>query len=170
DFLSAFKTPALEDEGEFARLLAWSVEAASAEMPDGFHFATEVDGRMVPVEAHGPGNDVERILVAVCDKNARGGGLGKQVEETAKRAGDDPAVLVRSTPFPTSPHAAVSKLIANLIAPTGKGRRVVVQNADWRAMAAFRDYQGKEKADPEFSAWQKQERPLSNLPALPAVL
>jgi hypothetical protein len=170
DFLATYKAPPLEDEGELAGLLAWSVKTVSAEMPDGFHFETEASGRMVPVEAHGPGNDVEKVLVALCEKSARGGGLGRQVEDAAKRAGENPAVLVRSTPFPADPKAATSKLIANLIAPIGKGRRVVVQNADWRAMAAFRQFEEKERTDPEFGAWQRQGRPLSNLPALRAVL
>ena len=170
DFLTASEAPPLEDEDDLADLLAWSVKTASAEMPDGFHFATEADGRMARVEAHGPGNDVEKLWVAVCDKSARGGGLGRQVVETAKKAGENPAVLVRSTPYPTDPKAVVSKLIANLIVPKGKGRRVVVQNADWRAMAAFRQFHEKERTTPEFAAWQKQGRPLSNLPAVRAVL
>jgi hypothetical protein len=170
DFLAAFKAPPLEDEGELADLLAWSVKTASVEMPDGFHFETEADGRFVPVEAHGPSNEVDKLLVAVCDKNARGGGLGKQVEETAKRAGEIAAVFIRSTPFPVDPKAVVSKLLANRIAPIGKGRRVVIQNADWRAMAAFHAFHEKEKAEPDFAAWEKQGRPISSLPAIRAIL
>jgi hypothetical protein len=170
DFLAAYQAQPLEEEGELADLLAGSIQSVSAEMSEGFHFATESDGRMVPVEAHGPGDEVEKLLVAVCEKDPRGSGLRKEVEEAAKRAGENVTILVRSTPFPASPHAVVSKLIANLIAPVGKGRRVVVQNADWRALAAFRDFQAKEKADPEFGAWQRQGRPLSSLPALRAIL
>ncbi|HTU90381.1 MAG TPA: hypothetical protein VMF69_09930, partial [Gemmataceae bacterium] len=152
DFLAAYKAPLPEGECELADLLSWAVQTVSAEMPDGFHFATEVHDRMIPVEAHGPGNEVEKLLVAVCEKNARGGGLGKEVEETAKRAGENPAILVRSTPFLKAPRAVVAKLIANLIAPVGKGRRVVVPNTDWRAMAAFRDFQKKEISAPDFGA------------------
>ena len=85
DFLAGFKAPSLEEEAGLAALLAWSVQTASAEMPDGIHFETEVDGRMVPVEAHGPGNDVEKLLAAVCDKDPRGNGLRNQVEEVAQR-------------------------------------------------------------------------------------
>jgi Cdc6-like AAA superfamily ATPase len=170
DFLASFQAPSLEDENELADLLAWSVKTTSAEMPDGFHFETEANGRMAPVEAHGPGNDVEKLLVAVCDKSARGGGLSKQVEETARKAGENPAVIVRSTPFPKTPNAVVSKLIASLCVPIGRGRRVEVQNADWRAMAAFRRFQEKEHGRAEFGAWQKQGQPLSNLPAIRAIL
>ena len=151
DFLTTSRAPSLEDEDALAGLVAWSVKTASAEMPDGLHFETEANGRLVPVETHGPGNDVEKLLVAVCDKSARGGGLGKQVEETAKKAGENPAVLVRSTPYPTDPKAVVSKRIANLIVPTGKGRRVVVQNADcarWRPSASSIKRSGKHPNSP----------------------
>src|SRR5262249_34054222 len=143
---------------------------ASEEMPDGWHFAAERDGRTVPVEAHGPGNDVDKRLLALCEKSARGGGLGKQVEETARRAGEVPVVLVRSTPFPKDPKAVVARRIANLVAPVGKGRRVEVQNADWRAMAAFRRFCAEAKADPQFTPWQMQARPLTSLAALRVVL
>ena len=64
----------------------------------------------------------------------------------------------------------VSQLIANLVLPIGKGRRVEVQNADWREMAAFRDFHEKEKADPEFGKWQRQGRPLSGLPSIHSIL
>ena len=170
DFLAAFQTPPLEDEIGLAGLLGWSVNAVSGEMPDGFHFAAEPNGRIFSVEAHGPGNDVEKSLAGVCDKKAPGGGLGRQIEELATKAGENPVVIVRSEPFPKSPAAAVSKRIAGLCVPVGAGRRVEVQNADWRAMAAFRQFHEKERTTPEFVAWQKQGRPLSNLPALRAVL
>ena len=170
DHLALFQAPPLEDESYLASLIAWSVQATSAEMPDGMHFAADPEGRMVPVEAHGPGNDVEKLLVAVCERSPKGGGLGKQVQETAKKAGEIPAIFVRSTPFPVSPTTVVSKLLANLVAPVGKGRRVVVQNTDWRGMAAFREFQEKEQAQPDFSAWQMQSRPLSNLKALRKIL
>ena len=170
DHLAAFKAPLLEEETDLSDLLAWSVKTISAEMPEGFHFGAETDGRLVPVEAHGPGNEVEKLLVAICDKSPKGGGLGKQVEETAKKAGEHPAILVRSTPFPKSPSAIVSKCIANLVVPIGKGRRVVVENTDSRTMAAFRDFHTKEQTAAEFPGWQKQGRPLGNLPALRTIL
>ena len=170
DFLAASQAPSLEDESELADLIAWVAKTTSAEMADGLHIEAEANGRMAPVEVHGPGNDVEKVLVAVCDKSSRGSGLGKQVEEAAKKAGENALVIVRSTAYPKSPAAVVSKLIASLCVPVGKGRRVEVQNADWRAMAAFRAFHEKEAATPEFAAWQKQGRPLSNLPAVRDIL
>ncbi len=170
DCRTAGKPPAFDDESQPAELLAWAIKAASAEMPDGLFFSAESSGRTVPVEVHGPGNAVERLLVGVCDKDARGNGLRREIEELAKDAEDVPPVFVRSTPFPKSPAAAVAKLLAKLVVPVGKGRRVVVEDADWRALAAFRAFHAKEQADPAFPAWQREGRPLSNLPAVRAIL
>jgi hypothetical protein len=160
----------LDDEADLAALLAWSIRAVSAEMPGDVHFDVEQEGRFVPVQIHGRAHVVEKLLVAVCDRNARGGGLGKQIEEVVKRAGETPAAIVRSTAFPVSANAAVSKQIANLIEPKGRGRRKVIENSDWRAMAAFQAFHQRHHTRPDFPAWAKTGRPLSQLPALRTIL
>jgi hypothetical protein len=170
DFLTNYQTPVLDEESDLANLLAWAVQSVSAELPDSIHFAADTEDRFVPVEMHGPGNAVEKLLVSICDKSSRGGGLGRQIDEVARRAGEIPAVIVRSSPFPKSAGAAVSKQIAQLIAPRGKGRRVEVENADWRAMAAFRDFASQHQRDAQFSDWQRQVRPLTELPGLCKIL
>jgi len=168
DFLAAFQLPVLE-EAQLAELLAASIRFLSAEMPNGVYFGAEQDGRFIPVETHGPGNIVEKLLVAVCDRRAQGNGLAKQVDEVVKRAGDTPAALVRSTSFPAS-DTVIAKRIATLIEPRGRWRRKVVENADWRTMAAFRAFQKPRQSDAAFAAWQKQSRPLSSVPALRGIL
>ncbi len=170
DYLAGYTTPVLDDEPKLADLLAFAVRTASAEMPSGVHFGADADGRFVPVEAHGPGNAVDKLLVAVCDKSTRGNGLKNQVGEVARRAGEIPAVLVRSTAYPKDPKSLVSQEIARLVAPRGTGRRVVVENSDWRAMAAFRQFHAAHHAEAGFTDWQRTDRPLTELPALTAIL
>jgi hypothetical protein len=170
DHLAGYAAPVLDDEPKLAELLAFAIRAVSDEMPNGVHFGAQPEGRFVPVDVHTAGDAVDRLYVAVCDKSSRGGGLGKQVEEVVKRAGEIPAVLVRSTAFPNTPTAAVSKLIAGLVAPRGKGRRVVVENSDWRAMVAFREFHGRHHKEPGFADWQRSERPLAELRAVAAIL
>ena len=109
---------------------------------------------------------VERMLVGVCNKGAQGGALGRQIEEVEQRAGEHTPVIVRSTAFPSSPKAAVSQQLGKLIA--GGGRRVVVEDSDWRtmmALAVFRSGRGID-ADPVFVAWLKRSRPLTGLTSL----
>ena len=120
------------------------------------------------MECHAADHGVDRILVGVCNKGAQGGGLGKQVEELMKRAGEHTAVVVRSTAYPSNPKAAVSQLIARLI--TEGGRRVVVEDSDWRTMLAFAAFQEKRGSDQGFHAWQSETRPLTSLKSLRTIL
>ena len=172
DARSKPSVPVPTDEVGLAGVLAWVIAACSDEVGDGRHFSAEADGATVAVECQDRDQGVERLLVGVCNKSAKGGGLGKQVEDIEKRTGGaTPAVrpvIVRSTEFPTSPTAAVSKQIGKLI--TKGGRRVVVDDSDWRAMQSFRAFRAAHEADPAFAAWLVGERPLSRLGSLRKLL
>ena len=72
------------------------------------------------MEASKPDGAVDRRLVAVCDKSARGGGLGKQIVEVEKQAGEIRAVIVRSTEFPAGRTAKVNAQIAKLVQTKNK--------------------------------------------------
>src|SRR5262249_32841826 len=157
------------DEPKLAELLAWAIRTASVELSNGVFFGADPNGRFVPVEVHA-GNAVDKVLVAVCDKDARGGGLGKQVEEVAKKSGEVLAVFVRSTECPKTPAPGVTKQLAQLCAPVGRHRKVVVANSDWRAMAAFRAFHDTRHKDPRFADWQRDARPLAGLPAVRRIL
>ena len=156
------------EEPELARVLCGAIGACSGEVETGHEFVAEADGRFVPVEIHDRDDSVERILIGVCNKAAQGGGLGRQIEELVKRAGEHTVVVVRSTAYPSNPKAAVSQLIAKLI--TGGGRRVVVEDSDWRTMLAFESFREKHGAAATFAPWQKQTRPLTSLNSLRAIL
>jgi hypothetical protein len=168
DFLAGAK-PVIVDEPKLADLLAWSISAASDEMPNGVVFGTDADDRFVEVEVQN-GDGADKLLVAVCDRSAKGGGLGKQLEEVARRAGEIPSVFVRSTDFPLTPGAAVVKQLAKLCAPVGVHRRAVVANSDWRAMSAFRTFEQRHGEESGFARWRKSDRPLASLPSLRKVL
>jgi hypothetical protein len=59
-------------------------------------------------------------------------------------------------------------LIGKLIAHGG--RRVVVEDSDWRIMQAFARFKQEHGADQAFTAWQEQTRPLSSLESLRTIL
>jgi hypothetical protein len=123
---------------------------------------------MIEVETHRPGNAVDKVLVAVCNKAAKGGGLAKQVAEVERRAGEIPVALVRTTDFPHSPGAQVVKQIAKLL--KSEGRRVVVEDSEWRRMLALQAFREKHRARPDFADWLKKARPLGELPCLQKIL
>jgi energy-coupling factor transporter ATP-binding protein EcfA2 len=170
DFHLSSASPVLDNDSDLATLLASAIDSGSAEMGKDVHFAADHNGRMIQVEIHRAGNAIDKLLVAICDRPAQGNGLKKQIEEVAKLADELPAVFVRSSPYPKSPTAVVMKRLAELIAPKGKGRRVEVQNSDWRIMAAFRDFKEKHGGDPTFADWQQSQRPLMSLASLRDIL
>ena len=102
----------------------------------------------MPVEVHAADDTVTRILAGVCNRSPQGGWLGKQIEELMQRAGEHTPVAVRSTAYPTNPKAAVTQLIGKLI--TRGGRRVVVEDSDWRIMQAFAPLQAEARRGPGF--------------------
>jgi hypothetical protein len=130
--------------------------------------ASRRDGRFVSTEIRCENGPAQRLLIGVCNKLAQGGGLGKQIQELQKRAGEATAVVVRSTAFPSNPKAAVSLLLGKLVA--AGGRRVVVEDSDWRTMLAFGTYCQQQRSSGEFSSWQARSRPLTGLESLRAIL
>src|SRR5262249_53565319 len=103
DFAHQYQADVPDDEDDLPAVLARALAHGSAEIAPGHWFAAETDGHRVPVETHGPHNTVERLLAAVCNREARGGGLGRQIADVEKSAGETPTVLVRSTEFPVNP-------------------------------------------------------------------
>src|SRR5207302_1790527 len=63
-----------------------------------------------------------------------------------------------------------SKLLAPLVEPKGRWRRRVIENGDWRAMAAFAAFHARHHQQPGFAAWQRSSQPLSGVPSLRAIL
>ncbi len=170
EFHSTWATVVPSDEAELAGTLSEAIASCSAELETGNAFEAERDGRFVPVERHAADNSVGGMLVGICNKGPQGGALGRQIEEVEQRAGEHTPVIVRSTAFPASPKAAVSLQLGKLIARGG--RRVVVEDSDWRtmmALAVFRSGRGID-ADPAFVAWLKRSRPLTGLTSLRAIL
>ncbi len=168
DFHTSFSADIPTDEPSLATILARAIADCSAEMTNGHWFEAEAGGRMVPVERHAPDNSVEKLFVGVCNKNAQGGGLSKQINEVVERAGEVRPVIVRSTDFPSSPKAKVSQKLGELI--TRGGRRAVVEDSDWRTMLALPAFGERHRSDPAFAAWRKEARPLSRLSSLRTIL
>ena len=158
------------DEAGLARLLAGAVGRCNAEVPPPYQLVARVTDNLVAVEEHGTGPQPRRTLVAVCEKRANGGGLWAQVGRVAKAAAGRRVVLVRSTPFPTSPATQVYKAIVSVTSAPPGGGKVEVSDADWRAMAAFAAFADAHGDRPGFADWQRAARPLSQLHALDQVL
>jgi len=170
DHLADFNSPAWDDEPQLAELITFGVRTLAQEYASGLSVSATRDDRFIAVQVPGPGGAADHLLMAVCNKSTRGGGLGNQIKQVAAKAGAIPAILIRSTEFPRDAKQVVAKEIAKLVAPVGKGKRVVVADADWRALAAFRDFHARHSAAAGFAEWQRADRPLSGLTAMRAIL
>jgi hypothetical protein len=169
DFQASFTAAVPDGEARLAEVLRWAVEQVSHELTTGHHFGAEADGRLLPVEVHGPGNAVQPLLAAVCNKAAQGGALGRQISEVETRAGDIPVALVRSTAFPPAQrHTQVGKQLGALLKKGG--RLVAVEDAEWRKVLALQQFQKQHGGRPDFQPWLRQGRPLSQLPCLQRLL
>ncbi len=158
------------DESELAAILAEALAACSAELSAGSgsgcgtgagRIAATADGRFVSVEPI-------RLLVGVCNKAPQGGGLSRQIDEVIQKAGGRIPVVVRSTAFPVSRTAAVVQQLAKLV--SDGGRRVVVEDSEWRAMMALATFRAGRETDPVFAAWVGRTGPLTGLASLRVIL
>ncbi len=165
---ATFVTVVPVDEVELATLMAAAIRSCSDEVEAGQNFKPKTDGRMIEVECHAANHSVARSLVGVCNKAPQGGALGRQIDEVVKRAGEHTPVIVRSTDFPSNPKAAISRQLGQLIA--SGGRRVVVQDSDWRAMMALSSFRQQRETAPNFTAWLKRTRPLTTLTSMRTIL
>lgn len=170
DFHSAFKGTVPDDDAELTEVLACAIRSCGEELPEPLHFGDpEPDarlGNLIEVDVH-THDGHEPLVVAVCNKKPQGGGLANQVAAVAARAGDIAVALVRTTAFPGKA-AQVTQQIAKLLKQDG--RRVVVENAEWRRMLAFEAFRKEHGEKPGFRAWQQTAQPLGELRSLQEIL
>ncbi len=159
DHRNAFRGSVPEEESDLAAMLSGAIKGCSDELETGQKFEVEHDGRFVAVD---------RCLIGICEKPAQGGGLGKEVTELVQRAGARTPVIVRTTPYPSNPKTQVAQQLGQLIA--SGGRRIVAEDSDWRAMAAYPAFRAQHEGEPGFTAWLKQGQPLSRLRSLRLIL
>jgi hypothetical protein len=165
DFLATFGAKVPESDEELASLLALSLsDLASEGVPA---LTATASGRFI--DARGGGAEPP-LLIGLCNASAKGGGLGRQVEEMMKRAADRgaTAIVIRSSDFPSNPKTRIAAQLGELV--RGGGRRVVVQDADWRVMQALRAFAAVHAGDPAFAQFRRSERPLLSLASISAIL
>jgi hypothetical protein len=156
------------DDEELARILGRAIQDASEELIAGSSIGAEVAGRFIQVARRVSGTPIEQLLVAICNKGSQGGGLGRQVEELLRRATNARAIAVRSSAYPSSRATATSQLLRDLV--EGGGRRVVVEDSDWRTMMSLARFRDHHDSTPGFAAWCKQTRPLTTLGSIRTML
>jgi Cdc6-like AAA superfamily ATPase/DNA polymerase III delta prime subunit len=162
----------LPDAKTLLDLLTWAIGQANHDLAGSPHFGvTKFRDHLLSVEKHtGPhGSQVDKFYVALCNAGPQRGSLINQLNQVVNAAGADiPIVFARSTEFPRSGQA--HDLLKRHCTDSGSRRKVVIANNDWRAMAAFREFEQQHRNAPGFAEWRKQAQPLAGLKSMREIL
>ncbi|MEM7157088.1 MAG: DUF87 domain-containing protein [Myxococcota bacterium] len=163
DFRIAFSKPVPEDDETLLELLAWASSQVGQEYEPPFGLVTEREGAALVVM----GGD-EPLVVGIGNRGTRGGGLHRQLTGLREQAGSRPLGLVRCSEFPDNPRTKVFKALGELL--RDGGRRVTVEDGDWRTIMAFRVFSEEHGSEDGFGAWRRNERPLAQIASLQELL
>lgn len=166
DFKATYRPKLPEDASDIAMLLAWAIEVGSDELGGAPRFAVKPrdEGAMdVSVQ---PQNS--KLLVALCDRSPRGGGLGKQMAAALKAAAGKTPVLVRTSDFPSTTGTLVADQIGLLIRKGG--RRVVMGDGELRELVMLRAFREKHSGQSALTEWSRTTRPITRLKAVGDIL
>lgn len=157
DFLAdSHESPPDEDE-ELASALSWAIASAGAELkPSGGSVEVTQEESALSVRLKTAGAADECFYVGLCNRTPKFGWLQKQIgyhAEAARRDRNEPQlVLVRNDEFPRT--ATATKALAQAL--KNGGRSVIITDADWRAMLAFRKFRQQHEKGAYFDAWLLQ--------------
>lgn len=167
DFRSADHVTVPEEPDKLTGILTETVAASAPEL-DGLQVDVHREGQIVTISLGADTGLVERVSAAVCNKNPQGGALAKQIRWLWGEARGASPVAIRSTDFPSNPKTKVAQLLGEFI--SDGGRRVVVEDADWRTMLAFSKFVRNMSDSESLAKWQRQEKPLTQLKTLRVLL
>ncbi|OJH36646.1 AAA family ATPase [Cystobacter ferrugineus] len=165
DFRSTHSTPPPEEDGKLAELLVWALKASAEELETGHRFDVRRLGEVLQVDVS-PGD--EKLHVALCNKGTQGGGLANQIEQTRKEARGRTPVVIRTSDFPSNPKTQAAAELGKLLSKGG--RRAVLEDSDSRTLIALRAFREQHGSRPDFAAWLRSTRPLTQLKPLRDIL
>lgn len=159
DFRTGFADDPPDADDELLEMLAAAAGTIGEEFDPPFGIAVQQEGAALVIEEEGRAS-----LAAICNRSPQGGHLQRQIEALAKQAGSRATIMVRSSEFPSNPTAKVVARMGELLRQGG--RKVVVDEADWRTLLAFRAFAASESNRPGFTQWRVAERPLARVRSL----
>ena len=163
DFRISFAEAVPEDDEVLLELLRWASTRIGQEFHPSFELATLREGVALVV-----GDEQSPLVVGIGNRDTRGNGLRKQLNELRKLAGERRVGIVRCSEFPDNPRTMVFKEFGELLREGG--RRVTVEDGDWRTIMAFQVFVEQHGEDPSFPTWRRDERPLSQIESLRELL
>ena len=163
DFRTAFSKSVPEVDEALLELLAWAAEQAGEELEPPLPFTTRRERVGLVVN-----DDCESLFVGIGNRDARGGGLLRQVLALREMAGDRLVGIVRCSEYPENPRTKVFQELGELL--RAGGRRVTVEDGEWRTIMALRSFVPEHADEPGFDVWRRRACPLSQLTSLRLLL
>lgn len=163
DFRTSFAEAVPEDDEGLLTLLDWATTRVGQELEPMLELAAAREGVALVVTGEG-----SPLVVGMGNRDARGGGLHKQLVALRELARGRLVGIVRCSEFPDNPRTKVSQELGELL--VAGGRRVTVQDGDWRTIMAFRAFTERYGEDPSFGEWRRRERPLAQITSLRELL
>ena len=163
DFRVTFSPAVPEEDDALLELLAWASHRVGQEFEPPFCLTALREGSTLVVSG-----DERPLVVGIGNKAAQGGGLNRQLKALRELAGDRSVGLVRCSEFPSNPRTRVFKALGELL--RDGGRRVTVENGDWRTIMAFQVFCEEHGDEPGFVNWCRNERPLGRISSLRELL
>ncbi|MGH9822962.1 MAG: ATP-binding protein, partial [Blastocatellia bacterium] len=150
-------------------LLRETVSSCGRELENRYQFVVSPKDSFLRIEIKdSSGIAFQRLMQGFCDQSAKGSSLAKRITELEATANGNTPIAVRSTDFPANPKTQIAKQLGDFI--RRGGRRVVIQDSEWRTMAAMALFTKEREHDPLFSQWLKQSRPITQLAAIRQIL
>lgn len=166
DFQANYKPKLPEDASDIAMLLAWAIEVGSDELGGAPRFTVKPrDEETMDITVQPEGS---QLLVALCQKDPRGGGLSRQMAEALKTAAGSTPILVRTSEFPARPGGGVADQIGLLVRKGG--RRVVLGDSELRELVTLRAFREKHAGQSALIEWGRTARPVTRLKAMGDIL
>jgi len=167
DFKATYKVKLPEEPSDIAMLLAWAIELGSDELGGTPRFAVKPrDEEAMDVTVQPDGG---KLHVALCERDPRGGGLGRQMAEALKAATGSTPVLVRTSDFPPARPGSVVAEQVGLLVRKG-GRRVVLGDGELRELVTLRAFREKHAGQSALIDWSRTTRPVTRLKSVGDIL
>ncbi len=163
DFLSQYsEAPPVEAE-ILAKVLSSALNQSSEELGKGIKINAINQGSTIKLDGWN-----EAMIIGLCLKDARGGGLKREIEGLEAAANGRKIIIARNTPYSKNPKSKIANYIGELI--THGARRITIEDSDWRAMIAFEKFLEMHQDKPEFPNWRRHQRPLTRLESIKKIL
>ena len=169
DFRATERADVPDDAPALLRLIEEAARACATELGSGYQFTSTRADDGLEIQARVQGATRAPVFVTVCNKGPQGGALGRQIDQLRAAAGHRTPVAVRCSEFPRAgKRTRLVEQLGELI--RGGGRKVVVEDADWRLMMLFPRFLVRSSGHPHVTRWLEKERPLGQLRCLRLLL